>query len=119
MTQATPLRPSASSPLNSLVPLLFVALWSTGFIGAKYGLPYVEPFTFLSLRMGFVVALHVLIVWLWRVRWPTATEAARSPGRSCRPPERRGRLNVATRWPHRADTAFGDAAPVNEHGSVI
>jgi drug/metabolite transporter (DMT)-like permease len=57
---------------------MFVLLWSTGFIGAKYGLPYVEPFTFLSLRMGFVVALHVLIVWLWSVRWPTATEAKHS-----------------------------------------
>ena len=62
----------------SAAPMMFVLLWSTGFIGAKYGLPYVEPFTFLSLRMGFVVALHVLIVWLWRVRWPTATEAKHS-----------------------------------------
>ena len=32
-------------------PLIFVFLWSTGFIGAKYGLPYVEPFTFLAVRM--------------------------------------------------------------------
>lgn len=62
----------------SAAPMMFVLLWSTGFIGAKYGLPYVEPFTFLSLRMGFVVALHVLIVWLWRVRWPTAAEARHS-----------------------------------------
>jgi drug/metabolite transporter (DMT)-like permease len=67
-----------SHGLMSAAPLMFVLLWSTGFIGAKYGLPYVEPFTFLSLRMGFVVALHVLIVWLWRVRWPTATEAKHS-----------------------------------------
>jgi drug/metabolite transporter (DMT)-like permease len=67
-----------SHGLMSAAPLMFVLLWSTGFIGAKYGLPYVEPFTFLSLRMGFVVVLHVLIVWLWRVRWPTATEAKHS-----------------------------------------
>ena len=67
-----------SHGLMSAAPLMFVLLWSTGFIGAKYGLPYVEPFTFLSLRMGFVVALHVLIVWLWSVRWPTATEAKHS-----------------------------------------
>ena len=67
-----------SHGLMSGAPMMFVLLWSTGFIGAKYGLPYVEPFTFLSLRMGFVVALHVLIVWLWRVRWPTATEAKHS-----------------------------------------
>ena len=29
-------------------PMLFVLLWSTGFIGARYGLPYIEPFTFLA-----------------------------------------------------------------------
>src|SRR3989344_1989264 len=62
MTQATPLRPSASSPLNSLVPLLFVALWSTGFIGAKLGLPYVEPLTFLALRFAIVIVLMLAVV---------------------------------------------------------
>lgn len=30
---------------------LFVLLWSTGFVGAKYGLPDSEPFTFLALRL--------------------------------------------------------------------
>jgi drug/metabolite transporter (DMT)-like permease len=59
-------------------PMMFVLLWSTGFIGAKFGLPYIEPFTFLTLRMAFVVALHLAIVWLWRVRWPTAQEARHS-----------------------------------------
>jgi drug/metabolite transporter (DMT)-like permease len=43
-------------------PAHFVFLWSTGFIGAKYGLPYAEPITFLMWRMGFVVAVFVLIV---------------------------------------------------------
>ena len=32
-------------------PALFVLLWSTGFVGAKYGLPYAPPFTFLGLRL--------------------------------------------------------------------
>ena len=32
-------------------------LWSSGFVGAKLGLNYVEPLTYLSLRMGAVVAL--------------------------------------------------------------
>ena len=32
-------------------PVLFVLLWSTGFIGARYGLPYIEPLTFLAVRM--------------------------------------------------------------------
>ena len=42
-----------------LFPGLFVLLWSTGFIGAKLGLPYVEPFTFLSIR--FLCVLVILL----------------------------------------------------------
>jgi drug/metabolite transporter (DMT)-like permease len=67
-----------SHGLMTAAPMMFVLLWSTGFIGAKFGLPYIEPFTFLTLRMAFVVALHLAIVWLWRVRWPTAQEARHS-----------------------------------------
>jgi drug/metabolite transporter (DMT)-like permease len=67
-----------SHGLMTAAPMMFVLLWSTGFIGAKFGLPYIEPFTFLTLRMAFVVALHLVIVWLWRVRWPTAQEARHS-----------------------------------------
>ena len=45
--------------------MLFVLLWSTGYLGAKYGLPYAEPFTLLFLR--FVLALVLLaplVMWL-------------------------------------------------------
>jgi drug/metabolite transporter (DMT)-like permease len=38
-------------------PTLFVLLWSTGFVGAKYGLPYAEPFTFLSARLAGAAAV--------------------------------------------------------------
>ena len=38
-----------------LAPYLFVFLWSTGFVGAKYGLPFADPFIFLSLRI-FIAA---------------------------------------------------------------
>jgi drug/metabolite transporter (DMT)-like permease len=37
--------------LERLAPTLFVLLWSTGFVGAKYGLPYADPFIFLSVRI--------------------------------------------------------------------
>jgi drug/metabolite transporter (DMT)-like permease len=59
-------------------PMLFVLLWSTGFIGARYGLPYVEPMTFLVLRMLFVIALLVPIALLSGARWPTQAEAGHS-----------------------------------------
>lgn len=47
------------------MPVGFVPLWATGFIGAKYGLPYAEPFTFLSLRYALVLGLVCLaLIWL-------------------------------------------------------
>jgi drug/metabolite transporter (DMT)-like permease len=47
--------------LQKLAPALFVLLWSTGFVGAKYGLPYADPFIFLSIRV-FVAALLLLLL---------------------------------------------------------
>ncbi len=52
-------------------PALFVVLWSTGFIGAKLGLPYVEPMTFLELRFLFVLALLLPLCWLTGAPWPS------------------------------------------------
>ncbi len=54
-------------------PALFVLLWSTGFIGAKYGLPYVEPFTFLSLRFAITCAILFMIVAIMRPPWPKSS----------------------------------------------
>lgn len=52
------------------MPLLFVLLWSTGFLGAKFGLPYAEPLTFLSIRYALVIALMTLLVVAMRAPWP-------------------------------------------------
>lgn len=49
---------------------LFVVLWSTGFIGAKYGLPYAEPMTFLSIRFAIAGMLIALWVAASGARWP-------------------------------------------------
>ena len=51
-------------------PALFVLLWSTGFIAAKYGLPYAPPLTFLLYRFLLVGALMTLVARLARVEWP-------------------------------------------------
>ncbi|WP_217511191.1 DMT family transporter [Vibrio metschnikovii] len=40
-----------------MIPFLFVILWSSGFVGARYGLIYAEPMTLLSLRMLLTVLL--------------------------------------------------------------
>ena len=51
-------------------PALFVLLWSTGFIAAKYGLPYAPPFAFLAWRMVFVSALLAAVTLAMRAPWP-------------------------------------------------
>ncbi len=53
-----------------LAPGLFVLLWSTGFIGAKLGLPYAEPLTFLLIRFACVIALLGTLALLLRRPWP-------------------------------------------------
>lgn len=56
-------------------PGLFVLLWSTGFIGAKLGLPYAEPFTFLELRFLCVLTLLLPLCWLTGAPWPSGRRA--------------------------------------------
>src|SRR5579883_2190655 len=57
-------------------PGVFVVLWSSGFVGAKFGLAYVEPLTFLALRMGAAVALLAVIIAATRPKWPKAAGLA-------------------------------------------
>ena len=52
------------------MPALFVLLWSTGFIGAKLGLPYAEPFTFLLVRFTTLAVILVLASLILRAPWP-------------------------------------------------
>jgi drug/metabolite transporter (DMT)-like permease len=51
-------------------PALFVVLWSTGFIGAKLGLPHAGPLTFLALRYGLAAGLLALLALATRAPWP-------------------------------------------------
>ena len=56
--------------MQRIYPLLFVFLWSTGFIGAKYGLPYADPLSFLFVRYLAVISLMTAIALLTRAPWP-------------------------------------------------
>jgi drug/metabolite transporter (DMT)-like permease len=73
---------ATSMPLTRLAiataPALFVLLWSTGFIGARYGLPYIEPLTFLAVRMVFTVLIMAGIALAGGARWPHVNEAGHS-----------------------------------------
>jgi drug/metabolite transporter (DMT)-like permease len=65
--------------LKKLAPGLFVLLWSTGFIGVKYGIPYAPPFYFLAIRMTIAaLLLFIAISFLrksqpitWSIIWPS------------------------------------------------
>lgn len=75
MPQTTPHGPPTQPKLDAFIPLLFVALWSTGFIGAKLGLPFVEPLTFLALRFAIVTVLMLAVAALARAPWPRSGRA--------------------------------------------
>ena len=63
----------SATPANLLffgAPALFVVLWSTGFIGAKMGLPYAEPATFLAIRFFAVAAILAVVAGLTGAAWP-------------------------------------------------
>jgi drug/metabolite transporter (DMT)-like permease len=56
--------------LIALMPAVFVLIWATGFIVARYGMPHAPPFTFLLWR--YVLSMACFLVWIVmaRVRWP-------------------------------------------------
>lgn len=54
----------------AFMPPVFVLLWSTGFIGTKFGLPFAEPFTFLSLRFAIAATALTLLSLYVRAPWP-------------------------------------------------
>lgn len=62
--------PPSTATLVRCAPLLFVFLWSTGFIGAKYGLPHAEPLSFLLVRYLLVLALMTMLALATRAPWP-------------------------------------------------
>ena len=54
---------------RALLPSLFVVLWSTGFIAAKYGLPYAPPLKFLLVRFALVALLMLAVTLVTRAQW--------------------------------------------------
>jgi drug/metabolite transporter (DMT)-like permease len=64
---------SASREISAWVkamPAVFVLIWSTGFIVARYGMPYAPPFSFLLWRYFFSILCFLPWIVLARVAWP-------------------------------------------------
>lgn len=58
-------------PLIRAMPAVFVLIWSTGFIVARYGMPHAPPFKFLVIRYALSILCFLLWIVLARVKWPT------------------------------------------------
>lgn len=54
------------------MPVLFVLIWSTGFIVARYGMPHAPPMKFLVVRYLLSIACFLPWIVLARVKWPTS-----------------------------------------------
>lgn len=61
---------TASPGLLRAMPWVFVVIWSTGFIVARYGMPYAPPMTFLAWRYVFSIVCFLVWIALARVAWP-------------------------------------------------
>lgn len=73
------LNSSASKSLIArAVPVVFVLLWCTGFIGIKYALTGAEPLTYLTLRMVIAAAIMGVIVAVVRPAWPSRADIGHS-----------------------------------------
>lgn len=60
----------AEPPILNVAPALFVALWSSGFVAAKFAAPVAGPFSLLALRFLLVVPILVVAAKLLGRRWP-------------------------------------------------
>ena len=58
--------------LLRLAPLLFVLLWSTGFIAAKYSMANADPFVFLCLRFSITTIVFIPLILLTGAKLPSS-----------------------------------------------
>jgi hypothetical protein len=63
-----------SDALVRAMPWVFVLIWSTGFIVARFGMPYAPPFKFLAVRYTLSLLCFLPWIWLARVAWPTTRQ---------------------------------------------
>jgi drug/metabolite transporter (DMT)-like permease len=63
-------RDSRQDLLVRAMPAVFVLIWSTGFIVARYGMPHAPPMKFLALRYFFSAACFLAWALVARAAWP-------------------------------------------------
>lgn len=70
MSAAAPAADARQDALLRAMPAVFVVIWSTGFIVARYGMPHAPPMKFLALR--YCLSVFAFLVWalVSGARWP-------------------------------------------------
>lgn len=68
-------RSDNSALLLKAAPALFVAIWSTGWVSARYGADYADPLTFLTLRYALAFGALAILTLLARATWPKGQHA--------------------------------------------
>jgi drug/metabolite transporter (DMT)-like permease len=56
--------------LNLAMPWVFVLIWSTGFVVARFGMPHSPALTFLSMRYALSIGCFLIWIAIARVPWP-------------------------------------------------
>jgi drug/metabolite transporter (DMT)-like permease len=64
--------------IKTFIPATFVVLWATGFIGARYAMPWSEPFTFLAARFLIAAAVLLLLALILQARHASPRQALHS-----------------------------------------
>jgi drug/metabolite transporter (DMT)-like permease len=62
----------AVNPWLRAMPAVFVLIWSTGFIVARYSLPHAPPLSFLVFRYLFSILCFGIWIGISRPRWPAS-----------------------------------------------
>lgn len=65
--------PSTLARITGLaLPLLFIAMWSSGYVVGKLAVPYAGPFTLLAIRFGLASLVLLIVALAARAPWPAS-----------------------------------------------
>lgn len=64
--------------LDRFAPAIFVLLWSTGWVVAKYAAMHSEPFTFLAMRYALSALAFLVLCLLLKAKWPERAKVFRA-----------------------------------------
>jgi drug/metabolite transporter (DMT)-like permease len=70
MTTLRTALPASLAPPVLVLPMLFILMWSSGYVVGKLALPFAGPFTLLVLRFGLAALVLLIVAIVTRAPWP-------------------------------------------------